>query len=58
MLRVAWNSTNAETLIIDFVPVALSTDTINGVEVGDAAALSIVEHFIDSASNDTETCSL
>ena len=45
-------------MIIDFVPVALSTDSVNRVEVRDAAALSVVEYFIDSASDDTEAGSL
>jgi hypothetical protein len=45
-------------LVIDFVPIALSADTVDWVEVGSAAALSIVEFFVDSASNNAETCTL
>ena len=45
-------------MIIDFVPVALSADSVDWVEVSDAAALSVVEYFIDSASDDTEAGSL
>jgi hypothetical protein len=39
---IAGDSTNAKTLIVDFVPGTLSADTVDRVIVSDAATLSIV----------------
>jgi hypothetical protein len=54
-LSIAGDSANTETLIIDLVPFALAADSVDGVVSGDAAALSVGEDLIDSASNHTET---
>jgi hypothetical protein len=49
------DSADSESLIVDLIPVALSANTIDGVESSNAAALSIGEDLIHSASNDAES---
>lgn len=57
--RIARNSADSKTLIINLVPVALTTNTFYRVKSSDTTADSIVENFIDSTSNHTVTsCSL
>ena len=52
------HTTNTKALIIDFIPVALSTDATNGVVANFAAAQTIIEDFIDSTSSNTVTNSV
>jgi hypothetical protein len=52
---IAGDTADAEALIIDLVPVALSTDSVDGVVASNAATLTVGKNFIDSAANDTET---
>ncbi len=54
-LGIAGNPANAESLIIDLVPITLSADTVDGVVSSDAAALAVGKNLIDSASDDAET---
>lgn len=56
-LRIARNSANAQSLVINFIPVALSTDSVDGVEASLAAAFSVQENLVDSAANHTESAS-
>jgi hypothetical protein len=49
------DSADTESLIVDLIPFALSANTIDGVESSNAAALSIWEDLIHSASNDAES---
>lgn len=54
-LCIAWDPADAEALVIDFVPVALAADAINGVVSSDAAALSVGKDLIGTTSNHTES---
>jgi hypothetical protein len=51
---IAGDSADAEALVIDLVPFALATDSVDWVVSSDAAALSIGKDLIDSAANHTE----
>lgn len=48
---ITGDSAYSESLIIDFVPIALTADSVNWVESSDAAALSVREDLIHSASD-------
>lgn len=50
---VAGDSAETKTLVIDFIPVASATDSVDGVETYLAAALTVLEDFIDSATHNT-----
>lgn len=52
-LGVAGNSADAESLVVDLVPLALSADAVDGVVAGDAAALSVLEDLVDAAADHT-----
>ena len=52
------HTTNTKALIINFIPVALSTDATNGVVANFATAQTIAENFIDSTSSNTVTNSV
>ena len=52
------NSAESESLIIDLVPVALSTDSFNGVVSNFAAALTVLQDFIDSTSQNAVALSV
>lgn len=54
-LGIAWDSADAEALIIDLVPFALSADAVDWVISGDAAALSVGEDLIGSTSDHAKT---
>jgi hypothetical protein len=54
-LGIAWDSANSEALVIDFIPVALAADAIDGVEASNTAALSIGKDLVGSTSNNTES---
>ena len=47
------NSADTQSLVIDFIPGTLATDSIDGVVANLAAALAILQNFIDSTPNDT-----
>jgi hypothetical protein len=49
------NSADSKTLIINFIPIALSTNSIDWVVSSNAAALTIGEDFIHSTSDYTES---
>lgn len=53
-LGIAWDSADAEALIINLVPIALSADAVDWVVSGDAAALSVREDLVGSTSDHTE----
>jgi hypothetical protein len=53
-LGIAGDTANTETLIVDLVPVALSTDSVDGVVPSDAAALTVRKDLIDSTANHAE----
>ena len=55
---VARDSADSKTLIINFVPGTNSTDSVDGIVSWFAAALTILEHFIDSTSNNTVSSSV
>jgi len=52
-LSITGNSAYSESLIVDFVPLALTTDSVDWVESSNAAALTVGENLIHSASDDT-----
>jgi hypothetical protein len=54
-LGIAWDSADSEALVIDFIPVALAADAINGVEASNTAALSIGKYLVGSTSDNTES---
>ena len=54
----AGNSANAKSLIINFIPFALTADAVNGVVSGFTAALAIEEDLIDSASDHTSSLTI
>jgi hypothetical protein len=55
VLGIAGDTADAQTLVVDLVPVALTANTVDGVETSDAAALSVGQDLINSTSNHTET---
>lgn len=52
------DSADAESLIVDLIPFALSTDTVDRVEAGSTAALPVDKNFIGSAAYDAHTVAL
>ena len=54
-LGIAWDSADAEALVIDLVPFALSADAVDWVVSSDAAALSVGEDLVGSTSDHAET---
>lgn len=54
-LGIAWDSADAQALVIDFVPVALAADAVHGVVPSDAAALSVGKDLIGTTSHHTES---
>lgn len=53
-LGVAGDSADAEALVIDLVPLALPADAVDWIVSGDAAALSVGEDLVGSASDHAE----
>lgn len=52
--RVAGDSADSQTLVVDLVPCALAANATHWVESGDAAADSVIEYLVDSTSDDAE----
>lgn len=52
---ITGDSADAQTLVVDLVPVTLSADALDGVVSGDAAALTIGKNLIDSTADHAET---
>lgn len=49
--RIAGDSADTQSLVIDLVPCALSANSTDRVVSSDAAADAVVEYFIDSTSD-------
>lgn len=56
-IRVAGYSADAKTLVVNFIPVALSTDSFDWVVASFAAALAVKEDFVNSTSDSAEATS-
>ena len=55
---IAWDSAKSKSLIVNFIPGALSTNSSDWIVSSFAAASTILENFIDSASNNTVASSV
>lgn len=54
---IAGTTTNTQTLVVDFVPGALTADPVHRVVPSFAAALTVLKNFIDAAADDAEATS-
>lgn len=57
-VRVTGDSADAETLVVDLVPLTLRADSFNGIVASDAAAFAVGEDLIDATSNNAVVSSV
>lgn len=58
LVVVTRNTAESESLVVDLIPGAGSANSLDGVVSGFAAAFSVLEDFVDSASNNTVSSSI